>query len=134
MIKVLVYGAKGWIGSQFTDLLNSRNVVWCKAEGRADDASAVKDEITKNGVTHVVSFIGRTHGSHDGKVVPTIDYLEIDGKLEENVRDNLLAPLVLAKICADVGVHFTYLGTGCIFDYAGDVDAAFSDDALPSDL
>ena len=132
MIKVLVYGAKGWIGSQFTDLLNSRNIVWCKAEGRADDSGAVKNEIMSNGVTHVVSFIGRTHGTHEGKTIPTIDYLELDGKLEENVRDNLLAPTVLAKICADIGVHFTYLGTGCIFDYDGNEDSAFGDDALPN--
>lgn len=132
MIKVLVYGSKGWIGSQFTDLLNTRKVVWCKAEGRADDQDSVRNEIIRNGATHVVSFIGRTHGVHEGKIVPTIDYLEIDGKLEDNVRDNLLAPVVLAKVCADIGVHFTYLGTGCIFDYEGDDAVSFGDDALPN--
>jgi 3,5-epimerase/4-reductase len=41
-------------------------------------------------------------------------------KLYENVRDNLFAPLVLATVCSRLNVHFTYLGTGCIFTYDSD--------------
>jgi dTDP-glucose 4,6-dehydratase len=67
--------------------------------------------------THAISFIGRTHGTVGDKVFSTIDYLEQEGKLSENLRDNLTAPLLLAYICKYAGVHFTYLGTGCIFAY-----------------
>jgi dTDP-glucose 4,6-dehydratase len=67
--------------------------------------------------THAISFIGRTHGTVGDKVFSTIDYLEQEGKLSENLRDNLTAPLLLAYVCKYAGVHFTYLGTGCIFAY-----------------
>ena len=70
--------------------------------------------------SHVVSMIGRTHGAIGEKVFSTIDYLEQPGKLMDNVRDNLFAPVVMAMVCKDLGVHLTYLGTGCIFEYDQD--------------
>ena len=112
--RVLIYGSKGWIGQKVVDLLRNYPyvTVFC-AEVRADDADLVKAEITRFSITHVMSFIGRTHGEG----INTIDYLEKPGKLVENIRDNLFAPLTLADVCAEMGVHYTYLGTGCIFDY-----------------
>ena len=38
-------------------------------------------------------------------------------KLLLNLRDNLYAPLLLARLCEQAGIHFTYFGTGCIFKY-----------------
>jgi dTDP-4-dehydrorhamnose reductase len=67
--------------------------------------------------THVISFIGRTHGTlESGDKVNTIDYLEYPGKLVENVRDNLFSPIILADLCIKYKIHYTYLGTGCIFN------------------
>lgn len=37
--------------------------------------------------------------------------------MKENVRDNLFAPWCLANICQKRGIHFTYLGTGCLYNY-----------------
>ena len=73
-----------------------------------------------DGLTHVMSFIGRTHGTYEGETISTIDYLEKPGKLVENIKDNLYGPIVLSTICKKYGKHFTYLGTGCIFDYDDD--------------
>jgi dTDP-4-dehydrorhamnose reductase len=42
--------------------------------------------------------------------------LEYPGKLVENVRDNLYGPLQLAIISKKRNIHYTYLGTGCIFN------------------
>jgi len=50
----------------------------------------------------------------------TIDYLEQKGKLRENVRDNLYSPTILAIISNKYGIHYAYLGTGCIFTYDSD--------------
>ena len=36
--------------------------------------------------------------------------------MKDNIRDNLYGPLVLSRICEFSSIHFTYLGTGCIFD------------------
>lgn len=116
--KVLVFGGNGWIGNKVVNLLASQEILVVKANCRADDQEAVIAEIEKNdGITHVMSFIGRTHGTYEGVKIGTIDYLEKPGKLVENVRDNLFAPLLLAEICKQKNIHFTYLGTGCIFDY-----------------
>jgi 3,5-epimerase/4-reductase len=112
--RVLIFGAKGWIGQKVVSILNrSPSILVFCAKSRADDADSVKSEIDTCGATHVMSFIGRTHGEGIG----TIDYLEKPGKLVENLRDNLFAPLTLADVCAERGIHYTYLGTGCIFDY-----------------
>lgn len=115
---VIVFGANGWIGSKVCHLLSEMNVCYVKALSRADDYESVKNEIKSNGsITHIMSFIGRTHGVYEGQSIGTIDYLEKPGKLVENLRDNLYAPLILSSIAVELGIHFTYLGTGCIFDY-----------------
>jgi hypothetical protein len=67
-----------------------------------------------------MSFIGRTHGIFEGTKITTIDYLEKSGKLVDNIRDNLYSPISLAILCKEKGIHFTYLGTGCIFEYDND--------------
>ena len=116
-MKVLVYGSKGWIGQQFIDILKSTNTEYVSGTSRADDYENVLDEIISTKPSHVVSFIGRTHGKIGDKQYTTIDYLEQEGKLTENVRDNLYSPLVLAMICKEQNIHYTYLGTGCIFKF-----------------
>ena len=118
---ILIFGANGWIGSKVNNLLvaSNKQITVYKAQSRADDVNAVEHELNSfpNTVTHVMSFIGRTHGTYEGQSISTIDYLEKPGKLVENMRDNLFSPLVLAEICKKHNIHFTYLGTGCIFDY-----------------
>ncbi len=119
-MNILVYGSRGWIGSQFISILKERNIPFIEGKVRADDQSSLKKEIKLSHATHVVSFVGRTHGTIDDKVYTTIDYLEQDGKLVENLRDNLYSPILLAKTCSDLGIHYTYLGTGCIFKFEGE--------------
>jgi len=107
-MKVLVFGV-GWIGQQF--ISNTTHTV-IKATSRAEDAF---DEIQKVNPDCVISFLGRTYGTSNGKLIPSIDYLE--DKLHENMRDNFYAPFNLATICDKLGIHFVYLGTGCIYTY-----------------
>jgi dTDP-glucose 4,6-dehydratase len=114
---VLVYGSKGWIGQQFIAVLEKNNVPFVCGSARADNDVDLVKEIDTVQPTHVVSFIGRTHGKIGEKVYSTIDYLEEPDKLFENVRDNLFSPLLLAEICSKRSIHYTYLGTGCIFKF-----------------
>ena len=114
----LLYGGNGWIGSKVYDLLVSMGLKVVKSKCRADDYKSAESEISSfEGLTHVMSFIGRTHGVYEGETISTIDYLEKPGKLVENIKDNLYGPILLSSICKKYGIHFTYLGTGCIFDY-----------------
>ena len=135
---ILIFGANGWIGSKVYNLLVNMNLTVYKAVSRADDTVAVENEIVSLGnVTHVMSFIGRTHGVYEGETIGTIDYLEKPGKLVENIRDNLFSPVTLAEICKKHNIHFTYLGTGCIFDYDeahpfGQEDTGFREKDLPN--
>lgn len=113
-LKILIFGSQGWIGNQFIDFLNSNkdeNITYIETNVRADNEQLVTDVIMAHSPTHIISFIGRTYGGD----INTIDYLEQPGKLTDNVRDNLYAPMVLANISNRFNIHFTYLGTGCIF-------------------
>lgn len=116
-MKVLVYGSNGWIGSQVCKLLNELSIEWVEGKIRAEDLEGIEYEIVQVNPTHVMSFIGRTHGKIGETEYTTIDYLEQKGKIKENVRDNLYSPIVLAILSNKYNFHYTYLGTGCIFEY-----------------
>ena len=131
---VLLYGGEGWIGQQLQQvLLNSQHIL-SLSPFRLDDTAAVAEELDRLKPDRVICLVGRTHGPGFG----TIDYLEQPGKLVENVRDNLYAPVSLAMLCKERRIHMTYMGTGCIFEY--DADHAmegwgatgFKEDALPN--
>lgn len=113
-VKLLIFGSKGWIGSQFINYLNENkdnDFSYIETNIRADNEVLVNDIIVAHSPTHIISFIGRTHGEGFN----TIDYLEQEGKLKDNIRDNLYAPLVLANLANKFNIHYTYIGTGCIF-------------------
>jgi dTDP-glucose 4,6-dehydratase len=128
-MKILVYGHKGWIGQQFISILREKDTKhydyeyglsvddYVLGDARVDNIDDVIKELLIHSPTHVISFIGRTHGTLGEKSFSTIDYLEQPGKLKENVCDNLYAPVSLAIACKERGIHYTYLGTGCIFSY-----------------
>ena len=116
-MKVLVFGGKGWIGGQFIKETVHRVTI---ATSRADDYDATIKEIQEVRPDCVISFLGRTYGTAFGKLIPSIDYLELPGKLQENMRDNFYAPYNLARACEKLGIHFVYLGTGCIYTYTHD--------------
>ncbi len=116
-MNILVYGSKGWVGSQFIDLLRKQSITFTEGNSRVDNSNDIQSELELYKPTHVISFIGRTHGKIGDKIYTTIDYLEQEGKLYENVRDNLFSPFVLAEICSRMNIHYTYLGTGCIFKF-----------------
>jgi 3,5-epimerase/4-reductase len=118
-MKVLIYGSKGWIGSMFLNIINNNNnkIIIIEGRSRVDNINDITNEIDTIKPSHVISFIGRTHGITHGVNFNTIDYLEQEGKLVENIRDNLFSPFVLAQICNSRNIHYTYLGTGCIFKY-----------------
>jgi 3,5-epimerase/4-reductase len=137
-IVVLVFGGNGWIGSKVVKLLQNANITVIKSSCRADDINAIQKEIDDIGnVTHIMSFIGRTHGTYNNEVIGTIDYLEKPGKLVDNMRDNLFSPISLAELSKKNSIHFTYLGTGCIFEYDnehlfGDQETGFLESDLPN--
>jgi len=113
----LVYGLRGWIGQLFKKELVKLEIPFVEGNARAINQKELLCEIKEINPTHVVSLIGRTHGTLGDKEISTIDYLQDSSKLSENIRDNLYSPVVLAILCEKLSIHFTYLGTGCLFEY-----------------
>ena len=67
-----MYGGKGWIGSQFIATLNKTNLTYHLGISRVDNVASLLAEIKDIQPTHIVSFIGRTHGKIGGKYYSTI--------------------------------------------------------------
>jgi|LakMenEpi03Aug12_release.lakeMendotaPanAssembly.Ray.scaffolds.fasta_scaffold07027_16 dTDP-glucose 4,6-dehydratase len=130
IMRVLIFGGNGWIGQQFVEIASKQNIEHRVAASRVDfdHIAELEREMDEFAPTHVVSFLGRTHGEN----FTTIDYLEQPGKLVDNVRDNLMAPIILAQLCAERDIHYTYLGTGCIFNNDNDRIKAFKETDAPN--
>lgn len=116
-MKVLLFGHKGWIGGKVLTILKNENIEVILPKIRANEKEELEKLIINEKITHIISMIGRTAGTYEGKKINTIDYLEKPGKIKENVRDNLFSPMVMAVLCKKHSVHLTYMGTGCIFEY-----------------
>lgn len=109
----LIFGGQGWIGKQFQTELVAHDIEFeCSPHRLDSDPIVLETEIAK--ADRVICLAGRTSGG----AYNTIDYLE-GGKQQnyENVRDNLFGPVQMAILCRKLDIHFTYLGTGCIFNY-----------------
>ena len=121
-MNILIYGGYGWIGQQFVEIIKNKNICHVLSKTRVNNYDDIYNDLLDYHPTHVISFIGRTHGTHNGKYFSTIDYLQQPGKLKENINDNLYGPLLIAQACNNYSkqnrfVHYTYIGTGCIFKY-----------------
>ncbi len=114
---LLVFGA-GWLG---------RGLVarWPGAVlARADiaDAAAVARALDEHRPRRVVNAAGRT--GH-----PNVDALEDDPA--GTWRSNVAGPILLAAACRERGIHFTHLGSGCL--YQGDnAGRGFAEDDPPN--
>ena len=135
--KILIYGSEGWIGKQFCNYLDSNGIRYFKGNQRLENEKELENEILNIQPNNIISFTGRTHGKIGDKVFSTIDYLEQEGKQYDNIRDNLYGPLNTAFLCKKYNIHYTYLGTGCIFEYDekhqfGEEVNGFTEDSLPN--
>ena len=133
-MKVYLVGHKGWIGQKYVKLFEEINIECVYSDYRAESDDMHNDILIQK-PTHVLCCMGRTHGTRDGKEYTTIDYLEVPSKLRENINDNLFSPLSLALLCQKHDIHFTYIGTGCIFTYDDEhtLDAnRFTEDSKPN--
>jgi dTDP-4-dehydrorhamnose reductase len=133
-MKVFLIGHNGWIGKQYIELFKTININFSYSSHRAETAEFKQDILTYN-PTHVLCCMGRTHGTtKDGKMYTTIDYLENKETLMENINDNLYVPVSMAMFCDKHNIHFTYIGTGCIFEYdeTHTQQVGFTDDEMPN--
>lgn len=126
-MRVYLVGHKGWIGQMVSEYCRNNNIEIISSEHRGESKELLDDILVQN-PTHVFCCLGRTHGTLNGKTYTTIDYLQNPETLKENINDNLYVPLRLSHFCEKNGIHFTYLGTGCIYSYEDEKKIFFEDD------
>ena len=89
-MNILVYGHQGWIGKQFTSILVEKSITFIEGTARVDNVVDIEKEIKHHQPTHVVSFIGRTHGKIGDKI-----YLELEIMQDSIYNTNLDTPEVV---------------------------------------
>ena len=132
-MKILIYGHNGWISNLMQNYLLINKVNFYVSKIRVDNFQDVCNEIESINPSHLMCFIGRTHGGN----INTIDYLENKDKLDINLKDNLYAPFNLVTAVDKYNIHLTYSGTGCIYTYdeyhkIGDLTTGFTEDDIPN--
>ena len=117
MADTLVFGA-GWIGTQITPRLPDAVLV------RADiaDEQAVNAALDEHTPARVVNCAGKT--GH-----PNVDACE--DAPEATYRSNVAGPILLAGACKARNMHFTHIGSGCIYT-GSNGGAGFSEDDAPN--
>jgi dTDP-4-dehydrorhamnose reductase len=107
-MRVLIWGAhSGWIGRLIVGAAPV-SVEVCIARSRLEDIPAVCAELDAVKPTRVVVAAGLT-----GR--PNVDWCE-DHKAEV-LGINYAATLQLIRETAEIGIHTTYIGTGCLYTY-----------------
>jgi 3,5-epimerase/4-reductase len=130
-MKVYIVGHNGWIGNMINDYCKLINIdiVYSNYRGESDE---LLDDILNKKPTHVFCCLGRTHGILNNIKYTTIDYLQNQETLKQNINDNLYVPIKLANFCDKNNIHFTYLGTGCIYTYDTNHPEPFTENDEPN--
>ena len=68
-MKFLVYGCQGWIGSKVYNHLKSNQYEVIEGNSRVNDVKQLENEILNVKPTHLLSLIGRTHGTYNDEYI-----------------------------------------------------------------
>jgi 3,5-epimerase/4-reductase len=126
-----IIGHNGWIGNMIVEYCKLINIDICYSNYRGESIELLNDILYKK-PTHVLCCLGRTYGILNGIKYTTIDYLQNQETLNQNINDNLYVPLKLANLCDNNNIHFTYIGTGCIYTYDKTHPMPFTEDDEPN--
>ena len=110
-MKFLIYG-KGWISEHIQVILENSGDAFFIGN-RVNNFKSTLREVERYSPDRIICCLGRTSG---GKFT-SIDYLQQEDKLDENLSCNLNAPMILAEISKQLNINMLYFGTGCIFNY-----------------
>jgi dTDP-4-dehydrorhamnose reductase len=105
MSKILVF-SPGYLGTRMTNALVAagHNVSTVRVE--ITDLAAVRQALDEFKPEAVLNCAGV-------KGTPNVDWCETHQI--ETMRSNTIGPLILAQACGERGIHFTHLGSGCVF-------------------
>lgn len=101
-MRYLIFG-NGWIGNKFKDHLKEAFI----SNVDITDYYNVRKEIIENNPEVIINCAGAT-----GR--PNIDWCE--EHKAETIYSNVAGPLVLAKVCEELGKYWVHLSSGCIYE------------------
>ena len=129
MIKILIYGVRGYIGNILKNyLLKNSNIIIIESKyPKIFNDKQILDDINSLKPDRVISTIGLTHNNKNNSTM----FLNDDSFLKENVEKNLFIHLLISDICIKNNVHFTYISTGCIFN-STNPDHVFDENDIPN--
>lgn len=107
-MKILIFG-KGYIAGKFLDAFRAQGEDVLISDVRLTDYSVVKAELEDKKPDIALNCAGKT-----GK--PNVDWCE-EHKME-TISSNVVAPLILARACEELGIYMMHIGSGCV--YTGD--------------
>jgi dTDP-4-dehydrorhamnose reductase len=106
---ILLLGASGYVGREFGRVLTKRAIHFV-ALGRQQmdytSAAQLKVYLTKNRPKFIINAAGFT-----GK--PNVDACEL--QKDETMLGNVHFPKLLAEVCAELGIPWGHVSSGCIF-------------------
>lgn len=102
-MKILIFGAKGYMGENFLSIYPDANT----PETDITDRRAVSEILDVEKPEVMINCSGKT-----GR--PNVDWCE-DHKLE-TIHSNVLGPLILLEECAKRNLYWVQMSTGCIYE------------------
>jgi dTDP-4-dehydrorhamnose reductase len=125
-VKVLVFGARGWLGGRYVEHLSAAHVVVADGVTNIADMNGVARQLWRHKPEVVLNAAGRARS----RAIPNIDgCVESDDMRWRTLHDNALGAGVLAHTCRNNGVRLVHIGSGCIFDGYG---KAFTESDAPN--
>jgi len=106
---IALIGSTGYVGSAFRELLDNEDAPYVTLSGREVAAQSKKAFAEKLGDSKA-SFLVNCAG-YTGK--PNVDACELD---KGNCLDgNAVLPGIIREVCADLGIGWGHVSSGCIF-------------------
>ena len=106
---ILLLGATGYVGKEFERVLSLRGIKFTALRRTQVDyttASHLRSYLTANRTDFIINAAGFT-----GK--PNVDACEL--QKEETMQGNVHFPKMLAEVCAELGIPWGHVSSGCIF-------------------
>ncbi len=100
---ILLIG-RGYIAHKFKERFGDEAVI---SDLRVEDYSVVKAELERVKPDVVLNCAGKT-----GR--PNVDWCE-DHKME-TLTSNVVAPMILARVCEELGIYMVHIGSGCMYE------------------
>jgi len=122
---VIFGGLTGWIGQKIVEMLDKSVHDVFTTSFRMQDRDKIQmflDEVKPERVIISAGLTGR----------PNVDWCEDHQR--EVIESNVLGVITVVEECKKRGIHVTYLGTGCIYEYPIKkvVDHSYSAALLPN--